>query len=176
MSKDYLYEKEPLVEVIAEAHWALKTLETVPGSTIDPYYDLFRQIFLEDAAVLGLRHQEQLIPATVPMELVGDRPHLRVREGEAKWPVAQLGPGIVTANIVPPYNGWAEFSEFIRSVIGIVFEKYPLAERTLRIERLHLRYIDGFDRTFGLEEYADFLSAKLGISSPLPERFTDVRC
>ena len=171
MSKDYLYEKAPLVEVIAEVHWALKTLASMPESKIDPYYDLFKQPFLEDAAGLGLGHREELIPVAVPIEFVGGQPQLRLRRAEGKWPLAQVGPGVVTANIVPPYNGWAEFSGFLRSVTKILFKNYPLAEKTLKIVRLHLRYIDGFDKSFGLENYAEFVGSKLGINAPLSREF-----
>lgn len=173
MSKDYVYEKAPLVEVIAEVHWALKGLDSVPDSRVDPFYDLFQQAFLEAATALGLTYKEELIPSAVPIEFVGDQPRLRLRPEAGKWPLAQIGPGVATANIVPPYNGWAEFSGFLGTVVSAIFESYPIPERTLRIERLHLRYVDGFDENFGLNRYAEFLQSKLGIRTPLSAEFAE---
>lgn len=173
MVSDFLWEKAPLVEVIAEIHWALKRLESSPDSRIDPYFDLFEPSFLDFSKGIGLTYEEELIPSQVPMEFVGDKPRRRLRPAEGRWPLAQVGPGVVTANIVPPYKGWAEFADFLGNVIEGLFESYPLPDRALRIERLHLRYIDGFDDSFGLQNYGDFLASHLGIQSPLPPDFSE---
>ncbi len=46
MSKDYHYEKAPLIEVIAEIHWALKQLQIAPFVKIDPDYEKFESEIL----------------------------------------------------------------------------------------------------------------------------------
>jgi uncharacterized protein (TIGR04255 family) len=168
MTKDYLYKKAPLVEVIAEIHWALKKLDTGPDTRIDPFYDLFREQFLESAKESGFGHQQELIPQMVPIELVADQPHIRIRQKAESWPLIQIGPGILTANIVPPYQGWQAFEPFLAESVARLFDAYPVAKKTLRIERLHLRYVDGFDESFGLDSYTDFASEKLGIAGTLP--------
>ena len=168
---EYIYEKAPLVEVIAEIHWALRKLESTPDAKIDPYYDLFRDAFLNFANEMGLNHRQELVPDIVPLELLPHQPRLRLRTGEGRWPLAQLGPGIMTANIVPPYNGWNAFSPFLYDLIDGLFNSYPIPEKTLRIQKLHLRYIDGFDKSFGFEQYSDIAEKMLGISCPIPNKF-----
>ena len=67
---DYVYEKAPLIEVIAEIHWSLKKLDTAPDARIDPYYDLFKDGFLDYARNMDLGHTEELVPDIVPLELL----------------------------------------------------------------------------------------------------------
>ena len=112
IAMDYLYDKAPLVEVIAEIHWALKKLDTAPGAKIDPYYDLFKDAFLAYAKTTGLTDVQDLVPTVVPPELLPNQPRLRLRTAPGRWPLAQLGPGIITANIVPPYKGWPRSNRF----------------------------------------------------------------
>ena len=173
MTTDHLYENPPLVEVIAELHWALKSLDTIPGSKLDPYYDHFKAPFLSGANDLGLTFHEELIPPAVPVELVGDQPQLRLRRSSGLWPLVQIGPGVLTINTVPPYSGWSDFTTFLHSTFDLFFSTYPMLDTTLTIERLHLRYIDGFDQAFGLDNYSNFLHSHLGMSCPLPSSFTD---
>ncbi len=170
---DYVYEKAPLIEVIAEIHWSLKKLDTAPDARIDPYYDLFKDGFLDYARNMDLGHTEELVPDIVPLELLPNQPRLRLRTKPGRWPLAQLGPGIVTANIVPPYEGWKAFEPFLHKVIDGLYEKYPISEKTLRIQKLHLRYIDGFDDRFGFEKYALFADEMLGINMPLSTSFIE---
>lgn len=176
MTTDYTYEKAPLIEVIAEIHWTLKKLDTAPDARIDPYYDLFRDQFLsyvKDDKNIKLSHVEELVPNIVPLELLPNQPRLRLRSHPGKWPLAQLGPGVITANIVPPYEGWEAFRPFIHKLVDGLFKHYPIAEKTLRIEKLHLRYIDGFDKSFGLEQYSDFATKMLGIKPIHSNDFID---
>ncbi len=171
MSKDYVYDKAPLVEVIAEIHWALKEIGVVPNVKIDPYYDLFKEEFLELANDIGLDDTQELIPDTFPFELTPNQPRLRLQSRPERWPLAQIGPGIVTANIVPPYDGWAIFESFLHKLVDGLFANYPIVEKTLCIEKLHLRYIDGFDESFGLINHSDFVSKMLGVNVSLSDTF-----
>ena len=174
-NSEYLYENAPLIEVIAEVHWALKALQTAPSSRIDPYYDLFREQFLHYVSERGLINQQELVPSIVPPELFPNQPQLRIRKRTGRWPLAQVGPGILTANIVPPYNGWREFSPFVGMLIDGLFQSYPMATKTLRVEKLHLRYINGFGQNFGYGHYAEFAQSMLGIQAPLPQEFEQSR-
>ena len=172
MTDDYLWEKAPLVEVIAEVHWALKKLDSAPpDARIDPYYELFRDEFVEACRAEGFEHSQELMPSIVPLELTADQPRVRIRAKPDSWPLMQIGPGLMTANIVPPYKGWAAFEPFLAASIDRLFTSYPIASKTLQIERLHLRYVDGFDKSFGLDDYPAFAFSKLGIGPMLPEAF-----
>ncbi|MEL6728867.1 MAG: TIGR04255 family protein [Pseudomonadota bacterium] len=171
MSGDFLFENAPLVEVIAEVHWELKALGTNPGAKIDPYYDLFQETFLSELAAQGLGHRQELIPSMVPKELVGGQPHLRIRNSQNSWPLTQIGPGLLTANIVPPYKGWTEFQPFLNLVIEKLKVCYPLADKTLKIRKLHLRYIDAFGENFGMQNFSEFATNVLGINAPISTDF-----
>lgn len=163
---DFVYEKAPLVEVIVEIHWALKPLGSAPNAAIDPYYDLFRESFLENCKA-KLPVVERLVPAEIPAEFVSDQPHLRLRPKKAGWPLVQIGPGVMTVNIVPPYAGWAEFKKFIVWAFDLLYASYPMAEKTLQPVKAHLRYIDVFDAKYGLEGFSQFVDAHLGAAKPV---------
>ena len=168
---DYTYENAPLVEVIAEIHWRLTEIDQASNTKIDPYYYVFQQEFLKHAKEIGLQHVDELIPDFVPPQFTPKQPRLRLRATAEKWPLAQLGPGIITVNIVPPYEGWKEFENFLNLLVDELFVCYPESESKLQIEKLHLRYIDGLDDKFGFDRYADFAKKMLGINAPLPEEF-----
>lgn len=166
MIPDFVYEKAPLVEVIVEIHWALKKLNSAPNAAIDPYYELFHDTFIEKCKD-KLPNLEQLVPAEIPAEFVPNEPHLRLRPKSGGWPLVQIGPGVMTVNIVPPYNGWREFKQFIKWAFGLLYECYPMAEKTLRPQRTHLRYIDAFDTKYGLNGFAQFVGDHLGAARPI---------
>lgn len=163
---DFVYKKAPLIEVIVEIHWALKPLGSAPNAAIDPYYDLFREAFLENCKA-ELPIVEQLVPAEIPAEFVSDQPHLRLRPEKAGWPLVQIGPGVMTINIVPPYAGWAEFKRFIERAFDLLYRSYPMAKKTLQPLRAHLRYIDVFDAKYGLDGFSNFVDTHLGAAKPI---------
>ncbi len=171
MDKDFLYENAPLVEVIAEIHWMLKPLQLDPQAKIDPHYESFITEFRNYLKKIEFIHVQELLPNFVPLEILPNQPRVRIRSAPDQWPLVQAGPGILTANIVPPYNGWKEFEGFIFDLIDGLYECYPLAPITLSIEKLNLRYIDGFDKRFGFIEYSNFAAAMLGIQPPLSNEF-----
>jgi len=169
---DFVYERAPLIEVILEIHWKIKPLGSAPNAAIDPYYDLFREAFLENCKA-KLPIVEQLVPSEIPAEFVSDQPHLRLRPTKAGWPLVQIGPGVMTVNIVPPYAGWAEFKKFIEWAFDLLYASYPMAERTLHPLRTHLRYIDVFDAKYGLDGYSNFVDVHLGVARPIRPEVVD---
>ena len=64
---------------------------------------------------------------------------------------------------------------FLKMVIDGLFDCYPIADRTLRISKLHLRYINAFDQGFGYHVHSEFLEHMLGITQPLPREFVENR-
>ena len=67
----------------------------------------------------------------------------------------------------------AHFPPFLYHLVDGLFESYPISDKTLRIEKLHLRYIDGFDKSFGFERYSDFANTMLGINCQMPDNFIE---
>lgn len=171
--QDFLYDHAPLVEVIAEVHWELKTLESNPQARIDPYFDIFRDQFLDALKSHGFAHEERLFPKEIPIELLPYKPHLLLREQQNQWPLFQIGPGLFTANIIPPYSGWNEFRETLIIGLEALVSSYPLAPKTMNIGRTELRYIDAFTKELGMDIYDTFLEKDLGISSCLPKKIVE---
>jgi uncharacterized protein (TIGR04255 family) len=168
-ARDFLYENPPLVEVIAEIHWRLVPIQIGPGTAIDPHREAFAEAFTEACAQYGFTVDETVVPDNVPRELLGHQVVRRFRREANGWPLFQIGPGVVTANIVPPYDGWSEFLPVIRLAVQMLFRSYPLPERYLKIEALELRYIDAFTEKHGVTDRATFIRDDLGMAPPLPE-------
>ena len=162
-----LFKNPPLIEVIAEVHWMLKKLQIAPDAKVDLYYERFVAEFQNKLTTQNLTHFEELIPSAIPIEILPNQPRKRIRRAEKKWPLVQVGPGIITANTVPPYEGWNQFKTFLFLVIEGLFESYPDAGQNLFLEKLHLRYIDGFDERFDFTQYADFAKRMLNIQPPI---------
>ena len=171
MKHDFVYENAPLIEVIAEIHWATSQLTLHSKLKSDPHYKQFEQGFENYLSDLEFSDVHEMFPSDIPLELTAYRPRKRFRKAPGQWPLAQIGPGLVTVNIVPPYNGWKEFESFLFKVIDGTFKCYPNAKSSLVVEKLHLRYIDGFDSRFGFDQYAEFAKQMLGFNSILPKEF-----
>jgi len=173
MPADFVYENPPLVEVIVEVRWLLQPLGVVAGGAVDPHFSAVTEDLTRKLVGMGFSHVEKLVPDMVPLELLAHRPSHRYRKAPETWPLYQLGPGLFTVNIVPPYQGWASFREVVRQGLERLYETYPLAERYLRAERVELRYIDGFTARHGMKSHAQFVQDYLTLSSKLPDALLD---
>jgi uncharacterized protein (TIGR04255 family) len=64
----------------------------------------------------------------------------------------------------PPYGGWQSFRKTLRRGLEQLANSYPIPDKYLRIERLELRYLNGFDKDFGYTgDYSGFLREDVGI-------------
>jgi uncharacterized protein (TIGR04255 family) len=149
---DFRFEKPPLIEVIVELHWALAPVAVAPpGGGLDPHFAVYEREMTKMLAEAGYAVREELISSTVPLEFVGHGAIRRYRRGAAAWPVVQVGPGVMTVNIVPPYEGWASFRAIAASAIDMLFRSYPLPNEYLKLQLLQLRYIDAFGADHGFD-------------------------
>lgn len=164
MPAETVYKNAPLVEVIAELHWKLRPLQLGPDVAIDPFFDLFLEQITAWATAQGYPHIQRLIPTDIPTEYVPRRPHIRFRAGESKWPLFQIGPGLFTINVVPPYGGWSSFRKTVSLGIQGLFESYPLAAKSLELTKVELRYVDGFTAPLRREPYNQFISQHLNLA------------
>lgn len=149
MDNDFVYENAPLGEVVAELFWKLTPVSSVPGAAVDPFFDTTLDGFTAAVAKLGFASVERLIPLGVPLELVAGQPVARFRAKQDSWPLYQLGAGVFTSNVVPPYGGWNVFRNTLRNGIAALFANFPAADVALKVNLLRLRYINGFDATHG---------------------------
>lgn len=163
-NKDFIYEKPPLIEVIAEIRWKTLPVTAMPGVFIDPHFNAFKNQL--DAALKkqGFAYTEKLVEDNIPIELTAGMPLVRYRKAKNQWPLYQAGPGLFTANIVPPYSGWKEFRKHFEKGLKLLLQSYPHSAEFLVFEQLELRYIDGFTGAHGYTgEYSKFLNNELGL-------------
>ncbi|GJL64392.1 MAG: hypothetical protein NPIRA04_30460 [Nitrospirales bacterium] len=168
-AKDFVYSTPPLVEVISEVRWETTPVEAIPGASIDPHFLVFNKKFSDRLKKTGFEHVQRVVPDGVPIELTSGNPIFRFRKAKNAWPLYQSGPGLFTANIVPPYKGWKEFKKFLDEGLTHLYSSYPLPNEYLRIKRLELRYMDAFQAKHGaIKRYPEFLEEHLGIVLRLP--------
>jgi len=157
---------KPLVEAIFEIRWELQ--EPVPGMKIDPHYKiLIGRMY--DRVKDEYPFHEQLPTATMPDEIAGYVVQHRFRKDKDKWPLIQIGPGIVTLNDTEGYV-WDDFEKRIHHVLGVLFEAYPDADNNLRINWLLLRYIDSVDFDYKEDDIFSFLRENLKININIYEK------
>lgn len=148
---------KPLVEAIFELRWNLQ--EPAPGMRIDPHYKLLiGRIY--DRVKDEYPFHEQLPTATMPDEIAGYVVQHRFRKEKDKWPLLQIGPGIITLNDTEGYV-WEDFEKRIVHLINTLFEAYPDAENNLKVNGLLLRYIDAIAFDFEKDDVFSFLKGQL---------------
>ena len=165
---EFVYESPPLVEVIAEVHWHIERLSTIPDGGVDPQFSGLVTKLEQALPSAGFPVVERLVPPQVPVELLADKPIVRFWTRDKTWPLIQVGPGIMTVNIVPPYEGWRAFKPTIVQALEQLSTHYPLADSLLKIERAELRYIDAFTKRNGFTTYPKFVNERLGFQITLP--------
>ncbi len=157
----------PLLEVIAEIRWNLEPSDPA-GILRDPHYKLLpgkmATILQDDYPFL-----EQLPAADVPEEIASNIIQYRFRVDENKWPLVQLGPGIITVNQIGPEYHWTDFERRINQAINALFQAHPKA-KNLKLNRLLLRYLDSFPFEFEKKNPLDYLKSGFKTSIALDER------
>lgn len=149
---------KPLIEAIVEVRWQLSRPEG------DPHYDILVGR-LYDRIQNQYPFHESLPTTLVPEQMAEYLIQHRFRSGKERWPLVQIGPGIVTLNDTTGYI-WRDFGERAKSLVQAVFDAYPEPQQ-LRISNLVLRYLDAFELQPG-DHILDYLSEKLKTKVSLP--------
>jgi uncharacterized protein (TIGR04255 family) len=171
--------KPPLVELIVELRWAAPPIVLpaggaagmLPGSVVAStgYEELFMR-FGARAAAEGYSGFERLVPPGFP--LVPFQPVYRYRKTtpEPGTTLYQLGVGLFSANITPPYKSWQAFRPIVEKGVAILLECREGSEKDSAFDMASLRYIDAFkpDLTQGRGAFR-FLTEVLGFTVKLPE-------
>lgn len=177
------FEVAPLVEIVVEVKWDDPSTFTVPGSafgltqqssSVDEFYMRFGGV----AYSKGFKRAERLVPPGFPVPsgavVYRYKPAEDFEDQLARSALWQLGPGIFSANAIPPYKSWIDFSPWVKAGLQALIETRPDAQRDLPFTSVGLRYIDAFT-----EQYLDkqtnpqFLREKLGFSINMPTSFSD---
>ena len=173
----------PLIEIIAELRWAhnpASATQVQPGAPIiilnSSKIDEFFMRFGGEIYSSGFKKTERLVPSDFPAMLY--QPVFRYRKDGEDGDGAvlyQTGPGIFTANAIPPYKSWDVFSPAVKSGVDALLNSRDDAEKASPFNTISLRYIDAFgpSLTRGMD-VRTFLSDILGVSVVLPEGISKV--
>ncbi|RYH28896.1 MAG: TIGR04255 family protein, partial [Alcaligenaceae bacterium] len=172
------FDVAPLVEIIAEVRWSDPTAFMVPGplmglSQPSNATDEFFMRFGGRAYGSGFQRAERLVPPGFPVP-IGQvvyryRPPEDFHDEMARSALWQVGPGVFTANAVPPYRSWVEFSPLVRAGLEVLFETRPADVRNSPVSSVSLRYVDAFNHDLiGDSTFEKFLAEKLGFQVLLP--------
>jgi uncharacterized protein (TIGR04255 family) len=86
-------------------------------------------------------HWEALVPPGMPPDLAPHVVHHRFRTAEDHWPLAQLGPGIMTVNDTEGYR-WEDFNRGCVALLEVLIGLHAAAGQTFQPVHVSLRYID----------------------------------
>jgi uncharacterized protein (TIGR04255 family) len=177
----------PIVELIAELRWQHGTVgadvgqaPALPGMILSAPHvsaglEEFFMRFGAAAAQFNHRNIERLVPPGFPLIL--HQPVYRFRPDQGQGPVSsiyQCGPGLFTANAVPPYESWKTFEPIVRDGVNALLGARPASESELPFSGITLRYIDVFDQTFIQgRDLPAFLSEVMGLSIGLPAALSE---
>lgn len=120
------------------------------------------------AHVLGFSQTERLLPVGFPM--MAYQPIFRFRQSDSATSLYQVGPGIFTANVVPPYSSWEKFSVDISKGIEALISTRPPSEKNSNFTSVSLRYLDAFnDELTGGRDVVRFLAEIFDLKISLPK-------
>lgn len=153
--------QKPLVEAILEIRW------DVDPEKGDPNYSIFVGSLYNFLASKYPYH-EQLPSSMMPSQIATNIVQHRFRVTEGKWPLVQVGPGIVTLNDTDNYT-WRDFSIRARYIVNSIYRAYPKPDE-LTVTSLVLRYIDADNHDYINEDSFDYLKDKMKVNIALPQQ------
>lgn len=173
-----VFKQPPLVEIIAEIRWDIAGQPVLPpqhagapflvpdGSAHEAHF----MNFTSKAGANGFGLIERIVPSGFP--LLANQVAFRFRKNPQTEgaPLFQIGPGIFTANIAPPYKSWQTFLPFIELGLEMLFESCADADKDRKISSVRLRYLDAFGENLRKgKPVSNFLREVLGVKIELPE-------
>ena len=150
----------PLVEIIAELRWE-DGLTTKPPSI---FFGMDESLYVRLGIALGKQGYDRLErtqPEGMPAQS-GSVVYRYRRDDDQQNTLYQAGPGVFTANGLPPYNSWKEFEPVIEQGLTALLN-IKAFDQSKPVE-LVLRYVDAFsaDHLAGMN-YSDFVEEVVGV-------------
>lgn len=130
----------PLIEVVFELKWEIKTKEILNDFQF-LHGDLYAQVKSK------YPYRETIIPDGIPIEASQGKPVYRFRKGKSEYPLIQIGPGILTVNVIDDIYIWEEFKLEVLNTLKCFLEIY---DKVLSLNIIpSLTYVDliHFDKT-----------------------------
>jgi uncharacterized protein (TIGR04255 family) len=171
-----IFANPPLVELIAELRWLPGGVEVpapVPGAMVQfpivpSHVEESFAKFLNQVAVQGFGMAERILPPGFPLLPFSVMYRVRKISAEDQNFLYQIGPGIFSANALPPYRSWETFKPIVEQGVRALLESRHIAERG-DFTAVSLRYIDLFSDQFSVGKLSfAFLNEVLGIKVALP--------
>ncbi len=174
------FSKAPLIEIVAELRWGLQSdvmrqpqqQAGVPFPQMAMSLSKIDEFFMRFGGEVyqkGFQRAERIVPSGFPMMLF--QPVYRYRKSAEtdNSVLYQTGPGIFSANAIPPYRSWDEFSPIVQAGIEALLRARIGEEEKLPFSSISLRYIDSFGPELtGGRDIGSFVSDIFGISVTLP--------
>jgi len=157
---------KPLAEAIFELRWSLDD----PRSSDDSIWELLPGLFYSEVRT-DYPHLETLPIAQVPPQMSMNMVRHRFRVEKGRWPLTQLGPGVLTVNETTGYTVWEDFLPRIEKAVAALNKVYP---PPLSPTRAELRYINTVPFDQQSDKVADFVKRKLHLPIDPPELFDGV--
>lgn len=171
------YKKPPLVELVAELRWGTGPQSAAPNNqsiVIALPSSKDEETYMQFGASMsaaGYGRFERVMPPGIPISYGQVAVRCRPSDSKKQAPLFQLGHGVFTANALPPYKSWDDFSPIVRTGIDNLFESFDAAARPRpEFNIAMIRYIDAFrDELTGGRDIRTFLRDVIGIDILLPD-------
>lgn len=166
-NKPLLLSKPPILEAIFEMRWELAP---VPNTQVrrDPAYPLLYgrlyDRFKKDYGLVEDLPSVQAHPDASPYVV-----RHRMRKAQDKWPLVQVGPGVLTINEGKEYS-WEKFRDEIVRIFEAFTDFYPASTFPLNVLKAELRFINGIEvdeKENPLQFLAEKLHTKIELDSEL---------
>ncbi len=167
------YKKAPLVELIVEVRWAVETMPIPGGGPAfiagrSATFDSLFQNLSNDLREAGYHELERLVPHDMPP--MARKPVFRFKRQGQKFPVVQLGHGVLTVNAGPPdYISWNVFRPEVEKALSSLATHKSKEDPSNLFHNISLRYIDVFNDELrnGMSNF-NFMKDVLGVPVSLP--------
>ena len=145
----------PLLEVIFELRWKIQKKDDFAKYQYlhGDFYSLIKQ----DYPI-----RRPLVPVDLPPGVYVNNPAHRFLGDQNKYPLIQIGPGILTINVNDEYYFWDEYYDLIAKMLEKFFSVYPNPSKTEF--QPSLVYIDFLSFDFNNEDIIKYLSENLNLS------------
>jgi uncharacterized protein (TIGR04255 family) len=175
------FRNAPLVEVLVELRWQPTQLGIVPvpqaiglqsqpsaviGTTeLEHFYTDFANVIAKH----GFVRSERLIPTGAPAIQGQAVVRFRSSSPDKTGVLYQVGPGMFSANAVPPYRSWKNFFPEVEAGLNVLLSSRR-ADNAKPFNPTSLRYINAFrPELMQGRDSADFISTVLKFGVDLPE-------
>jgi uncharacterized protein (TIGR04255 family) len=140
-----------VVELIAELRWGSplpatqsRNVIVLPGGTHEEFFMRFGS----RVGVFGYEQVERIVPPGFPALPFQAIYRFRKKAPEQGTTLYQVGIGVFSANITPPYHSWEQFRPVVEEGVRILLETRNATEKELPFSSASLRYIDAFGKQF----------------------------